>query len=73
MPPLTVFGRVFKGGIDATWAATVCDHVGHISVETAVLGLDPARPTAARRPAPPALTMTLSNTVENVKIGPECG
>ena len=43
------------------WAATVCERVGKTLVSTAVLKPDSDNWIAARRPAPPAPTMTASN------------
>ncbi len=42
------------------WAATVCERVGNTLVMQAVRRPASAHPSVARRPAPPAPTMTTS-------------
>ena len=52
-----------QGGIAAAtppWAATVCERVGNTLVMQAVRRPASAHPSVARRPAPPAPTMTTS-------------
>src|SRR3954463_12813744 len=54
------------------WAATVCERVGNALVRQAVRKPACEQPTVARRPAPPAPTITTSKVVDD-RVGGAAG